>query len=65
MHKGNQMQNFSMPADLRNAIVQYLAARPFAEVHQLIPALMGLQEDVRQVPAEEPKSEGDDAARDV
>lgn len=34
------MTYLKVPADLAQSIVNYLAARPFGEVHTMIPALM-------------------------
>lgn len=46
-------ETLSIPKDLAQAVVNYLATRPYQEVHQFMPALLSLQ----PIPQPEPKPE--------
>jgi hypothetical protein len=46
------MQNITLPIDLVNAILQYMASRPYGEVFQLVGAIQA--EAVKQTPDVEP-----------
>ncbi len=46
------MQNITLPTDLVNAILQYMASRPYGEVFQLVGAIQA--EAVKQAPDVEP-----------
>lgn len=37
------MDNLIIPASLRDAVVEYLANRPWKEVHQVMPHLINLE----------------------
>ena len=45
------MQNITLPTDLVNAILQYMASRPYGEVFQLVGAIQA--EAVKQAPQDE------------
>jgi hypothetical protein len=45
------MQNVTLPIDLVNAILQYMASRPYGEVFQLVGAIQA--EAVKQAPQPE------------
>ena len=42
------MENITLPTDLVNAILQYMASRPYGEVFQLVGAIQA--EAVKQTP---------------
>ena len=46
------MENITLPTDLVNAVLQYMASRPYGEVFQLVGAIQA--EAVRQAPNEAP-----------
>ena len=45
------MENITLPTDLVNAILQYMASRPYGEVFQLVGAIQA--EAVKQTPPPE------------
>ena len=45
------MENITLPIDLVNAVLQYMASRPYGEVFQLVGAIQA--EAVKQTPQDE------------